>query len=227
MSGSDGSRRSSSSSGTSQDSGAEENWLDVHDESNRAWIKFFGSEAFTSLPIADYIMSATKTKYKDYLQNPKDLKNKVDMQSLQTNPDLDILYKGPGRCATFAVKVCKDLEDRYGSTKYDFRYFSTGNHRIARCEKSKVVIDSSSKKGAFQLKNDNTWMWWKYRAQKWHYNPTKRIMQYQKTKGGSVVSHGRDLAHFTHFKLTMFCRPRAGRLRGKQRCQRAHSRWLR
>lgn len=188
MPGSDGRRRGSTSSGASQDSGTEDNWLKVDLQAHKVWIKFFGSEAFTSLPIADFVMSTTKTSYKDYLQNPFDLKKKIDMKSLQTNPNLEVLYKGPGRCATFAVKVCKELEDKHAG-KYDFKYFSLGNHRIARCAKTKVVIDSSSKQGAFVLKNDELWMWWRSHAQRWKYNPKEKRMEYQKTRGGTVVSH--------------------------------------
>lgn len=54
------------------------------------------------------------------------------------------------RCTSFAVKVVSPLEKQSSGT-FKFDIYDLGRHRVARCEKTGILIDSSSKNGAFPL----------------------------------------------------------------------------
>lgn len=224
MPGSDTGRRGSTSSGSSQHSGTAANHLWRHPQSHKVWEKYFKAEAFSSLPIMQYVLSTTDTELTDYLYKPKDLKKKIDMESLLLRPDLDVLYKNPGRCATFAVKVCKELESKHAGL-YQFAFFNLGSHRIARCTKTKVVIDSSSDDGAFALRNDSSYMWWESFEQRWKYEPLEGHMYHQKKRGGPVVGHTQS-AHIIYPRLTGLGRSTAERFLGIQHWHLAQTRWL-
>jgi len=61
-----------------------------------------------------------------------------------------VLYTGTGRCTSFAIQTVNAISYRYPSL-FDFSYYRLGNHHLARCKKTGVVINSSCKMGAFVL----------------------------------------------------------------------------
>jgi hypothetical protein len=178
------------------------NWVKYHGEADKIWKQVFGEDAFTSLPIANLVLNNTATSLEDYLKQPKILKGKVSLEKIVGWDNLGVLVDGPGRCASFAVKVCQKLENQYAN-KYDFRYYNIGQHRIARCEKTRVVIDSSSELGAFQLTSNDLPMWWREREQQWEYEAPKGTMHFKKDRHdpkGKVVSDYGVTAIFTWIK---------------------------
>jgi hypothetical protein len=51
--------------------------------------------------------------------------------------------KRTGLCTSFAIKVVRMLELRAPSGTYNFIFYDTGPHRMARCTRTGIVIDSS------------------------------------------------------------------------------------
>lgn len=51
-----------------------------------------------------------------------------------------LVYGRSGLCTSFSIKVVDTLNKQGG---YDFKFFDLGIHRLALCDKTKVVIDSS------------------------------------------------------------------------------------
>ncbi len=60
--------------------------------------------------------------------------------------------------------------EEYWPDAYDFKYYDLKGHRVARCARSGILIDSSSSKGAIQLgveggewfTFDEVWPRWKW-----------------------------------------------------------------
>ncbi|KAF9774740.1 hypothetical protein IL306_007233 [Fusarium sp. DS 682] len=52
-----------------------------------------------------------------------------------------------GDCTVLAIRATRDL-DRDHPGRFDFQMFNVEGHRIARCTKTHVIIDSNSKKGS-------------------------------------------------------------------------------
>lgn len=181
---------SSSASGSSTSSNEAKHWVKYHEGADKVWKQVFGEDAFTSLTIAEFVLNNTATSLQDYVKAPKILKGKVNLEMISKWDNLGILVDGPGRCASFAVKVCSRLEKQHAN-HYDFRYYNIGSHRIARCEKTRVVIDSSSDYGAFQLTLNGEPMWWQGCKHQWEFEAGKGIMQFKKDRldlNGKTVS---------------------------------------
>lgn len=71
--------------------------------------------------------------------------------AIMADPGMNKTWNGPtGRCTSFTVKIISELEKKYPKA-YDFKIYDLGRHRIARCQKTGVLIDSSSAQGAFSL----------------------------------------------------------------------------
>lgn len=65
----------------------------------------------------------------------------------------NLFNKYTGRCTSFALTCVQNLECLTPTTSdnenyWDFKFYDLGGHRIARCENTGVVIDSSSEEGA-------------------------------------------------------------------------------
>lgn len=61
-----------------------------------------------------------------------------------------VVDNGTGRCTSFAIQTAARLKDQHPNV-FDFDFYKLGIHHLARCKKTQIVIDSSSKKGAFVL----------------------------------------------------------------------------
>jgi len=78
--------------------------------------------------------------------NP-DLLSTIMNTEIMASSSVDTWLEKPGRCTSFAVKIAHALEQTYQGT-FNFQYFDLGGHRVARCEKTTILIDSVSSEGA-------------------------------------------------------------------------------
>jgi hypothetical protein len=78
--------------------------------------------------------------------NPE-LSSTTMVNTIMDNPWVNTWREKPGRCTSFAVKIAHALEEQYPST-FQFQYFDLGGHRVARCERTTILIDSVSAEGA-------------------------------------------------------------------------------
>lgn len=111
----------------------------------------------------DFLLDRADKSYKDLLENPKILENFMDDKQIDHGNDFRELLKRPGRCTSFAVQVVTKLEIVQRVRKqdmFDFEFFDLTKHnlkhRLARCKKTGILIDSSSSVGAFVLK-EGSW----------------------------------------------------------------------
>ncbi len=96
----------------------------------------------------------------DILGNPRRLKQfHMDHTQVQIDqiPEYDPRGQATGRCTGFAVRVSTLLQEQE-SAPFDFKYYDVGRHRVARCENTTVLIDSSSGVGAIQLPDNTDWL---------------------------------------------------------------------
>ncbi|KAM4066584.1 hypothetical protein HRG_000668 [Hirsutella rhossiliensis] len=104
----------------------------------------------------DYMLYKAKgASYEDLVKNPKVAKNisKQDIEKDDMNkaPFFDTWGSKTGRCTSFAVKITAELV-KANPGVFDFKVYDLKGHRVARCIKTGVLIDSSSWVGAFILK---------------------------------------------------------------------------
>jgi hypothetical protein len=96
---------------------------------------------------------AGQISYGAFVQNPKLLKNvtRKGIFSDDMNGNLFATWgSNTGRCTPFAIKAVNLIEKKYpGQFKFDL--YDLNGHRIARCHKMGILIDSSSRHGAFEF----------------------------------------------------------------------------
>ena len=124
------------------------------------WKEVFTAGPFTSFNMIKAISSMLGIGLKDILADPKRLKdfsrNSVTKDNISSRPLYSTWASDTGRCTSFAIKVATQLE-RKDSARYSFKYYDVRKHRIARCERTGVLIDSSSPSGAVVLRNGEEW----------------------------------------------------------------------
>lgn len=108
---------------------------------------------YTSFDMIDYMIKklqvdnpARQGNKQDFLRHQNILESvrRERMEHDQIDAGLKGLWNGrTGFCTSFAIKVVRTLESRHPGT-FSFDYYDFGNHRIARCKKTKIVIDSSA-----------------------------------------------------------------------------------
>jgi hypothetical protein len=85
----------------------------------------------------------------DFLREPRLLES-VSAEDLSTDildPNgLHPLFAGrTGLCTSFAIKVVHTLKEVAPAGTHEFAFYDIGWHRLARCKKTKIVIDSSAR----------------------------------------------------------------------------------
>ncbi len=118
---------------------------------------------YTSFDMLRYLIQKTQGRSEDekmqkFLLNPGILQT---IPEKELNRDLNKGFLNPlflgrtGLCTSFAIKVVSMLRD---TSDYDFFFFDLGNHRLAECQKSKLVVDSSVRSpGTLLSITGNTW----------------------------------------------------------------------
>lgn len=142
-----------------------------------AWKQVFEEGPYTGFVMIDYLcLQANAGKWSDVLRAGYTKKDGLVALSpvahkraaMMRDANLYTTWAGTtGRCTSFAVKVIYLLE-RQSPGKFKFRIYDIGRHRVGRCEKTGILIDSSSKNGAFPLPegewitidgSDASWKW--------------------------------------------------------------------
>lgn len=125
---------------------------DLYGIAQQNWIEVFHRNAYTSFSQINYLKEKAGVSWEDLLHSPRLLSTPVtrDVITQDTSPDNVLTWTRSGRCSSFAVAVVRRLEEYYPDN-YDFKYYDLKGHRVARCAKSGILIDSSSTKGAIRL----------------------------------------------------------------------------
>jgi hypothetical protein len=138
--------------------------IDALNVSRAEWTRVYCEDPHTSFPMIETLMSQLAVSYQDLLRNPSIL-----AQKLKAGQPLNLNYgdlaRKPGRCTSFAVKVARNLESRHSGI-FKFQYFDLSRdgaqpgrsgHRLARCENTGVLIDSTSDEGVTIMEEGGDW----------------------------------------------------------------------
>ncbi|KAK3313594.1 hypothetical protein B0H66DRAFT_356961 [Apodospora peruviana] len=144
--------------------------------SRNQWLDVFAQGPHTSFKIIEVLLGELNLTYGDLLANPACLQPFSDnwrdwVTNVFDDPWIRTWDYDTGRCTSFAIKVAYGLESHpdYRGV-FDFKYYNLGRHRVARCDRTTVVIDSESKYGPRLLPENAEWTdtpgehrgWWRY-----------------------------------------------------------------
>ncbi|KND89173.1 hypothetical protein TOPH_06167 [Tolypocladium ophioglossoides CBS 100239] len=154
----------------------------------KAWVDTFNDGPYTSFKMLDYmLLKAGKVSYEELVKTPKVAKKvkkeDIEKDNMDKNPLFDTWGSKTGRCTSFTVKITAELAKAHPKM-FDFKIYDLKGHRVARCIKTGVLIDSSSWVGAFILEEgewktfqDGTtsakWKWLKGKSKFQRGNDTK------------------------------------------------------
>ncbi|KAL9620525.1 MAG: hypothetical protein Q9160_004994 [Pyrenula sp. 1 TL-2023] len=160
--------------------------LNPADAAKAMWIENFNKGPYTNSRMVEFLVTKiAKLHYADFLSNPKRIE-KIKQKKLEKHTDFpfDALWNTKtGRCTAFALSTVDDLERSYDHD-WDFKFYKLRNHRLARCEKTGVLIDSSSVPGAIVLREGK---WERLEDQGWKYVNGKS--KFEKRNGVVVRSY--------------------------------------
>jgi hypothetical protein len=130
------------------------------DRAIKVWQSVFSGGPYTALKMVEYLMDAGHVTAEDFLQRPSKALKNVTAKYITDNQDINTMAttwnSATGRCTSFAVKASYTLSQETDGDEliYKFCIYDLGRHRIARCLKTGILIDSSStvRGGAFVLK---------------------------------------------------------------------------
>lgn len=130
------------------------------EQADAAWKQVFVEGSYTGFVMIDYLRShANNIEWSDVLKSGYSKKKGLialsqvanQREAIMKDAKLNTTWAGTtGRCTSFAVKVISLLEKQSPGT-FKFNIYDLGRHRVARCENTGILIDSSSKNGAFPL----------------------------------------------------------------------------
>jgi hypothetical protein len=120
--------------------------------SQREWQAIFAGGPYTMLKMLEYIMAEGGKTAAEFLEKPKTALVRVtpDIISGRAMDQMGVTWASrTGRCTSLAVKAVHNL----GRPAYDWCIYDLEGHRVARCRRTGIVIDSSStvEDGAFIL----------------------------------------------------------------------------
>lgn len=171
---------------------------------NAAWRQVYEEGPYTGVIMIDHlrqragIANWNQVLKEGYSKN-KGLKGLSSVSArrdeLMKDAQLKKIWKGQtGRCTSFAVKVI-DLLDKSSPGTFKFRIYDIGRHRVARCEKTGVLIDSSSQNGAFVLREGE---WARHEGSEASWKWIKGKSKFERVEGVSGV-----VSYFLHLFPTL------------------------
>jgi hypothetical protein len=127
-------------------------------DAQKMWASTFNATPYTSFYQVEYLVKKAGVTYKEFMQDPKILGKRLSKAAIEADRSQDFNYTwaSAGRCTSFTIRVARMLQERFdrnNSKYFDFRFYDLKRHRIARCAKTGILIDSSSARGIIVLKN--------------------------------------------------------------------------
>lgn len=157
-------------------------------EADKAWKNAFVEGPYTGFVMLDYLRVKANLQWTKVLQDGPKKSLKPVTQAMvvaDKTPAMTNTWAGKtGRCTSFAVNVTYLLERTYPGV-YDFQIYDLGRHRVARCKKTGILIDSSSAKGAFVLPEGE---WVRLEGSEGSWKWIKGKSKFERQEGTGVVS---------------------------------------
>jgi hypothetical protein len=143
-----------------------------------------------------YILEAGKVDVSTFMANPVASVKDITKTHITNRHDIErmrpVWASKTGRCTSFAVKAVAVLmaqnTDMGNKSIYDFATYDLHGHRVARCLKTEVVIDSSSTipGGAFVLP-EGQWQKFEKTEASWKFSKSKSKFERAGNPDGKVV----------------------------------------
>ncbi|GAB1312431.1 hypothetical protein MFIFM68171_02641 [Madurella fahalii] len=126
--------------------------IDTLTVSQEQWTKAFMEGPHTSFGMVKVLMKELRLDFPKLLEKPEELSEafkdrKPLIYNIEDRPWVNTWAGETGRCTSFAVKVARALERAHPSV-FKFMYFDLGRHRVARCARTNILINSDSDTGA-------------------------------------------------------------------------------
>lgn len=157
-------------------------------EADKAWKSTFINGPYTGFVMLDYLRAKAGVQWTTLLKDGPKKSLKPVTQAVvvaDKTPAMTNTWAGrTGRCTSFAVNVTYTLERKFPGV-YDFQIYDLGRHRVARCQKTGILIDSSSAKGAFVLPEGE---WVRLEGSEGSWKWIKGKSKFERQEGTGVVS---------------------------------------
>ena len=114
----------------------EDTWRKVKTQ----WFKKFNAQPYSCFFLLDYLVKVCAgMTYEEFLKDPMSLQEKCTEASISNPEKLSGLIHLPGRCTTIVLQMADDLET---SPDLSFRFHDMKHHRLARCSKTGILLDT-------------------------------------------------------------------------------------
>lgn len=128
-------------------------------EAQRWWEDAFVSTPYSSFLQMDYLVTKSGLTWEAALKSPKSLKRAslADIIKEDKSPAFIRTWWTSGRCTSFAIRAVRQLQE-HDAPSFDFKLYDLGHHRVARCAKTGILIDSSSAVGVIVVQDGHGWV---------------------------------------------------------------------
>jgi hypothetical protein len=113
------------------------------------WFLKFNAQPYTSFCMVHHLVTVCAgISYERLLEDPMSLRKGCTEANINKHEALPWLIHSPGRCTTFAIQMAESLK---AIPELCFGFHDTGGHRLARCSKTGILLDTLLKGGPIVL----------------------------------------------------------------------------
>ncbi|KNG89325.1 hypothetical protein ANOM_002666 [Aspergillus nomiae NRRL 13137] len=143
-------------------------------KAQECWEEAFNDGPYSNFLQGEYLVNKSGEPWGNILKDKNLLKKKIKIEDLTKDQSTSFIrtWWAAGRCTSFATRIVRQLQE-YSSASFDFKFYDLNGHRVARCMKTGILIDSSSAVGVLVLNDGDDWTTiagdtrdrqWKWRA---------------------------------------------------------------
>ncbi|OGM50249.1 hypothetical protein ABOM_001043 [Aspergillus bombycis] len=143
-------------------------------KAQECWEEAFNDGPYSNFLQGEYLVNKSGEPWGNILKDKNLLKKKIKIDDLTKDQSTSFIrtWWAAGRCTSFATRIVRQLQE-YSSASFDFKFYDLSGHRVARCMKTGILIDSSSEIGVLVLNDGDDWTTipgdernrqWKWRA---------------------------------------------------------------
>ncbi|KAB8221901.1 hypothetical protein BDV33DRAFT_201902 [Aspergillus novoparasiticus] len=143
-------------------------------KAQECWEEAFKDGPYSNFLQGEYLVNKSGEPWGSILKDKNLLKKKIKIENLTKDQSTAFIrtWWAAGRCTSFATRIVRQLQE-YSSASFDFKFYDLNGHRVARCMKTGILIDSSSATGVLVLNDGDDWTTiagdtrnrqWKWRA---------------------------------------------------------------
>ncbi|KAE8326298.1 hypothetical protein BDV39DRAFT_206191 [Aspergillus sergii] len=143
-------------------------------KAQECWEEAFKDGPYSNFLQGEYLVNKSGESWGSILKDKNLLKKKIKIEDLTKDQSTSFIrtWWAAGRCTSFATRIVRQLQE-YSSASFDFKFYDLNGHRVARCMKTGILIDSSSATGVLVLNDGDDWTTiagdtrnrqWKWRA---------------------------------------------------------------